>query len=123
MKCCIQNVGRKNQGGIKSEWVLQKAEALNVQKGKATSSLQILHCVRTPPLNKGIQIPGKAPWVTFPRSPQSLGFAPQDLLMRVPAVGGWCLDLKEGSSVYAALTLTAIATRYVVQNVHYSTHR
>lgn len=88
-----------------------ESRTLNAQKGKATSSLQILHCVGTPPLNKGIQIPGKAPCMTFPRSPQSLGFAPQDLLMRVPAVGGWCSDLKEGSSVYAALTLTAIATR------------
>lgn len=93
------------------------------KKGKLHPHYKFYTCVGTPPLDKGIQIPGKPPWVTFPRSPQSLGFALQDLLMRVPAVGGWCLDLKEGSSVYTALTLAAIATTYIVHNVHYSTQK
>lgn len=61
--------------------------------------------------------------MTFLSSTQPFGFAPQDLLMRVPAVGGWCFDLKEGSSVYVALILAAIATTYIVYKVHYSTQK
>lgn len=76
---------------------MQTAEALNAQRGKATSHYELYTCLDTPLLDKGIQIPGKPPWGTFPRSPQSLGFAPQDLLTRVPAAGGWCLDAKKGS--------------------------
>lgn len=56
---------------------------------------------------KNLQIPGKTPWVTFPRSPQSLGLILQDLLIRVnwssPATGERCLDSRKSSSVYAAI--------------------